>query len=166
MGTWVVINAGWYKRSAGTYRLNLDLHRASGLWLWPVLFVLALTSVAFNLNTEVFRPILTTFLSTSPTIWDRPVPIDPPLARIDWDNAARIAREEAAKRGWPAQSVQRIVFARAQGFYQVRLGQAHAPGFGNPSVNVASDSGHVLSIDEPGKGLACSATSPVIGQRH
>lgn len=154
------------KRSAGTYRLNLDLHRASGLWLWPVLFVLALTSVAFNLNTEVFRPILTTFLSTSPTIWDRPVPIDPPLARIDWDNAARIAREEAAKRGWPAQSVQRIVFARAQGFYQVRLGQAHAPGFGNPSVNVASDSGHVLSIDEPGKGLAGDVVDGLIYPVH
>jgi uncharacterized iron-regulated membrane protein len=154
------------KRDAGPYRLNLDLHRAFGLWLWPILFVLALTSVAFNLNTEVFRPILTTFLPTSPTIWDRPAPVDPVPARIGWDGAARIAGKEARKRGWSAQYVERIVFARAQGFYQVRLGRAHAPCFGNPSINVASDSGHVLSIDEPGKGLAGDVVDGLIYPVH
>lgn len=31
-------------------RLNFDLHRASGLWTWAMLFVLAWSSVAFNLT--------------------------------------------------------------------------------------------------------------------
>jgi uncharacterized iron-regulated membrane protein len=52
------------------------------------------------------------------------------------------------------------------GFYQVRLGRAHAPGFGNPSINVASDSGHVLSIDEPGKGLAGDVVGGLIYPVH
>jgi uncharacterized iron-regulated membrane protein len=37
-------------------RLNFDLHRASGLWSWPILFVLALSSVYLNLTHEVFVP--------------------------------------------------------------------------------------------------------------
>lgn len=40
-------------------RLNFDLHRAGGLWLWPVLFVLALSSVYLNLAHEVFVPVAT-----------------------------------------------------------------------------------------------------------
>ena len=38
------------KANASTYRLNLDLHRASGLWLWPLLFVFAWSSVQFKLR--------------------------------------------------------------------------------------------------------------------
>jgi len=38
------------KWSASAYRLNFDLHRASGLWLWPLLFIFAWSSVMFNLG--------------------------------------------------------------------------------------------------------------------
>lgn len=38
------------KQKAGAFRLNFDLHRASGLWLWPALFVFAWSSVFFNLT--------------------------------------------------------------------------------------------------------------------
>lgn len=39
-----------------TKRLNYDLHRASGLWTWAMLFVFAWSSVAFNLN-SVYEPV-------------------------------------------------------------------------------------------------------------
>lgn len=54
------------KTQAGAYRLNFDLHRASGLWFWAVLFVLALSSVYFNLNQEVFRPVVSLFGTLTP----------------------------------------------------------------------------------------------------
>ncbi|WP_292532695.1 PepSY domain-containing protein [Methylocystis sp.] len=38
------------KRRAGAYRLNFDLHRAGGLWLWPMLLVFAWSGVMFNLR--------------------------------------------------------------------------------------------------------------------
>lgn len=47
---------------AGSYKLNFDLHRAGGLWLWAMLFVLAWSSVAFNLL-EVYAPVTRHLLS-------------------------------------------------------------------------------------------------------
>lgn len=41
----------------GRYKLNFDLHRAGGLWLWAMLFVLAWSSVALNLPV-VYRPVM------------------------------------------------------------------------------------------------------------
>lgn len=36
------------KWRGGFYRINFDLHRAGGLWLWPMLFVFAWSSVALT----------------------------------------------------------------------------------------------------------------------
>ena len=38
------------KWPASAYRVNFDLHRASGLWLWPMLFIFAWSSVMFNMG--------------------------------------------------------------------------------------------------------------------
>ena len=43
------------KWPASSTRLNFDLHRASGLWAWALLLVLAWSSVSLNLG-EVYRP--------------------------------------------------------------------------------------------------------------
>jgi uncharacterized iron-regulated membrane protein len=40
------------------YKLNFDLHRAVGLWTWGMLFILAWSSVAFNLSKEVYQPVM------------------------------------------------------------------------------------------------------------
>lgn len=39
------------------YKFNYDLHTAGGLWTWAMLFILAWSSVAFNLYDEVYHPI-------------------------------------------------------------------------------------------------------------
>lgn len=40
------------------YKLNFDCHRAVALWTWGMLFILAWSSVAFNLNKEVYHPVM------------------------------------------------------------------------------------------------------------
>ncbi|RYZ64245.1 MAG: PepSY domain-containing protein, partial [Proteobacteria bacterium] len=37
---------------------SYDLHRAGGLWLWPLLIVMAASSVYLNLAHEVFVPVV------------------------------------------------------------------------------------------------------------
>lgn len=58
------------KRGASFIRLNLDLHRAGGLWFWLLLFVLALSSVSFNLHEQVFRPAVAAVGRLTPSAWD------------------------------------------------------------------------------------------------
>lgn len=92
----------WWKAwkirwSASPYKLNFDLHRAGGLWLWVMLFVFAWSSVAFNLN-EVYHPVMQRMFSMQPdqeeTIPQLPVmQVDPGLS---WPAALEIARSQMA----------------------------------------------------------------------
>jgi uncharacterized iron-regulated membrane protein len=45
------------KWSANSTRINFDLHRAGGLWLWPLLFVFGWSSVMFGLP-QVYEPVM------------------------------------------------------------------------------------------------------------
>ena len=94
------------KRHAGFLRLNFDLHRASGLWLWPVLFVFAWSSVMlepFPLYDWVTGSL---FDYQSPEDWFLSVPQhaedQPP--KLNWHAAQaigeRLMEEQAAQRGF------------------------------------------------------------------
>lgn len=54
---------GWSKawrvrwKASGT-KVNFDLHRAGGLWLWPILLVFAWSGVGMNLRTQVYDPVM------------------------------------------------------------------------------------------------------------
>ncbi|CCW16687.1 Uncharacterized iron-regulated membrane protein; Iron-uptake factor PiuB [Sphingobium indicum BiD32] len=141
------------KRGAGPYRLNLDLHRACGLWLWAILFLLALFGVSLNLNSELFRPVLSALLPTSLRIWDQPAPRTAPPMTLDWNSALEKAKGEAAHRHWD-QPVAMIYAARAQGFYGIRFGRLHQAGFGASTIFVSAADGHILSVEEAGAGKA------------
>ena len=43
------------KRGASFYRLNFDLHRAAGLWLWAMLFVFAWSSVMMDMRRPIYE---------------------------------------------------------------------------------------------------------------
>jgi len=100
------------KWRASAFRVNFDLHRASGLWLWPALFVLALSSVMFNLPAVYhrltdaildYRPPPADGMSMSPTGEDLPPLID---FRAGLSTAQHLMAEQAASHGF---SVERPV---------------------------------------------------------
>lgn len=63
---WTRWKPAWLiKIGAAFTRINLDIHRAGGLWFWAVLFILALTSVSLNLSGEVMRPTVSLFSKLS-----------------------------------------------------------------------------------------------------
>ena len=45
------------RTKTNTFKLNYDLHHAFGLWLWLMLFVIAWSSVGFNLQ-QVYKPVM------------------------------------------------------------------------------------------------------------
>ncbi len=47
--------------NTNTFKLNYDLHQAFGLWLWLMLFVIAWSSVGFNLQ-QVYQPVMHTLV--------------------------------------------------------------------------------------------------------
>lgn len=55
---WQRWRPSWKVRwGASRYKLNFDLHRAGGLWIWPLLLVFAWSSVSFNLP-QVYVPVM------------------------------------------------------------------------------------------------------------
>lgn len=45
------------RTKTNTFKLNYDLHQAFGLWLWLIFFVIAWSSVGFNLK-QVYQPVM------------------------------------------------------------------------------------------------------------
>ena len=51
-------------------RMNHDVHRAGGLWLWLLLTPVAVSSVAMNLPEQVFKPVVSLFSPVEPSVYE------------------------------------------------------------------------------------------------
>src|SRR5690606_34531609 len=81
----------------GGYKLNFDLHRSGGVWLWVLLLILATTSISMNLKQEVMRPLVSVFsiLTPDPFSLRIPNPQDEPIEpAITKQEIIRIASTE------------------------------------------------------------------------
>lgn len=87
----------WKVRWRGAaYKVNFDLHRAGGLWPWAILFVLAWSSVSFNLS-EVYDPVMRPLFATQHD--GRAAPLPKPLLTppIGWAEARGIGQRLMAE---------------------------------------------------------------------
>ncbi|WP_338767253.1 PepSY-associated TM helix domain-containing protein [Massilia sp. METH4] len=85
------------RRGGGTYKLNVDLHRAGGLWPWAMLFVIAWSSVAFNLG-AVYHPVMRAFFAHQPAEELLPRRDAPqPLPGMSWQAARETGRRLMAE---------------------------------------------------------------------
>ncbi|MET4580181.1 PepSY-associated TM helix domain-containing protein [Ottowia thiooxydans] len=78
----------------GAYKRNFDLHRAGGLWIWPMLVVLAWSSVAFNLSPVYYSTMKSAglpFQGTAKSLQASGVPQFEP--GLDWSQALKTGRE-------------------------------------------------------------------------
>ncbi|MGQ5525221.1 PepSY-associated TM helix domain-containing protein [Chitinimonas sp. PSY-7] len=66
---WTRWRPAWLlKRGASRARLEMDLHRASGLWCWALMIVLAFSAVYLNLRKEVFIPAISLLSVPTPPV--------------------------------------------------------------------------------------------------
>jgi len=142
----------------GGYKLNFDLHRSGGVWIWLLLLILAVTSVSMNLERQVVRPLVERFspLTPSPFASRTPVTLDKQIVPlIDRRQAIAVADSEARRLGWDAppgglfHSAEFGVYG--VGFYEP--GEDHGDaGLGNPWIYVDSRSGELVGAHVPGTG--------------
>lgn len=115
--------AAWKVRwRAGSHKLNFDLHRAGGLWPWAMLFVLAWSSVAFNL-TEVYKPVMSTMVRYQPGPRTLPLLPRPQVEPgLPWNEARTIGRslmaQAAAERNFRILSEETLVYDPSKGLYR------------------------------------------------
>ncbi|WP_127090843.1 PepSY-associated TM helix domain-containing protein [Aquabacter cavernae] len=108
-------------KGGSTFRLNLDWHRATGLWLFVLLIVLAVSSVAMNLRTQVFEPVVRLFSPLTPHPLGGPLPAEPLARSLSYDLVLERAKAEARARGWTLAPTY-IFYAPAFGLFGVRFG--------------------------------------------
>ena len=100
--SWRWWNAWRIERRAGALRLNLDLHRAGGLWFGLLLLVLATSGVAMNLPEQVFRPVVSWFSNLQPSFYAQAqARLDPHPApgQLGFGEALSRAQQHGLERG-------------------------------------------------------------------
>lgn len=110
------------KRNAGAFRVNFDLHRAGGLWLWAMLLVFAWSSVYMNLWDTVYTWTTRTVLEYKAhwtELAELPKPMQNP--RLDWRAALatgeRLIAEQSASQGFSVEHPVSLSFDPADGVY-------------------------------------------------
>lgn len=158
-GFWRRWKQAWMiKRGAGAFRLNFDLHRAGGLWVWPLLFVFAWSSVMMNI-----RPV---YEGVMKTVFDYQSPVDAFLSRarpnvsprLDWRAAEaagkRLITEQSRTRGFTAGTPLSLMYFSGTGayLYEVRGSRdvfTRAPKGGGTSVMFDGNTGELRELSEP-----------------
>jgi uncharacterized iron-regulated membrane protein len=144
----------------GSHKLNFDLHRSGGVWVWGLLLILAVTSVSMNLESQVMRPIIQTVSSLTPTAFDTRTPVTPDKVKeplISREQVVQLARLEGLQRGWtlPAGGV---FYSSMFGLYGVgffEAGNDHGDlGLGNAWLYFDAATGAAAGNRIPGSGSA------------
>jgi uncharacterized iron-regulated membrane protein len=161
------------KRPAAFYRRNLDLHRAGGLWLWAMLFILAWSSVMFNLRPVVWQPVMG-LVFTFDESW-RPPPAKPPSLQkpaMDWAEGLATARRAMAgvakERGFTTDGEQLLSYIPAQHAYVYMVHSTFdlRTDTGNTAVKIDADTGALLGHWLPTGGATGNTVSNWLGALH
>lgn len=130
------------KRDASAVRLNYDLHRAGGLWLCVVMFVVAMSGLSMTLGKEVFQPVVNVF---SPLTQEqsRKVKVPEDVPHMSYEAALAKAHSylPASMQGMQAISIGYVPANRA---YSVFFAY---PGFRKDAFNVGRERVFIDSTD-------------------
>jgi uncharacterized iron-regulated membrane protein len=160
-GFWSRWKPAWrIKTGASAYRINFDIHRAFGLWLWGVLFTVAFTAFSLNLYSEVFYPVMSRVSQVTPGPFDvrKPAASNAPILAIrTYGQVLDAARGEAQRRGWktPAGG---MFYSPEYGIYGVAFhdpgGDHGAAGVGPPYLYYDGRTGQLVGARRPWVGTA------------
>lgn len=111
------------KWNANSTRVHFDLHRAGGLWLWPLLFVFGWSSVMFGLP-RVYEPVmkhLFGFVTANESVATNSLPKPREVPELNWRQAQqageRAMAEQAALRHFTVLRPYGMAYIDAYGAY-------------------------------------------------
>jgi len=116
----------WLVRANKLFSFVFTWHRASGLWVWGMLFVFAWSSVGLNLS-EVYSPVMKTAFSMEERAWRTLPKLDEPRAqpRLSFEAAHAAARSlmatEAASRGFEVHAERGLGYDPEHGTFRYRV---------------------------------------------
>ena len=119
----------WKLRSGSAYKISFNLHRAGGLWTWAMLFVLAWSSVAFNLP-QVYEPAMKAVLAHQRGLETIPKLARPKLAPVlAWEQALPAARglmaQQAQASGFVVLAEKSLLYDPQRGIYRYDVRSSH-----------------------------------------
>ncbi len=134
-------------------RFNYDLHRASGLWLWPILLILAWSGVALNLK-EVYQPVMSKVFNMRDTAVLPKLDIPLEIPALEWRTAHQIGQqyvyEAALQYGFTIDSEQFLYLDREHGVYHYRVKSDRDLGkYGATIVILDANTGALKSFTMP-----------------
>lgn len=104
-------------------RINFDLHRAGGLWTWPMLLVFAWSSVYLNLLEPVYTPVMKAFFTITdfkdyPKADLKQAQADPALDfRTAYQIGKRLMAEQAFQKNFTVLEEQQLLYDPQKGLY-------------------------------------------------
>ncbi len=146
------------KWRASSFRVNFDLHRASGLWTWPVLFIFAWSSVMMNIRPWYEQVMGFLFDYQSPVAVsmidarrnDRP--------KLDWraalDTGARLMAEQGRARGFKVGQPLELAYSASTGAWAYEVRGSHdlferAPKGGSTRITFDGNTGELRVLKQP-----------------
>ncbi|WP_339068798.1 PepSY-associated TM helix domain-containing protein [Teredinibacter turnerae] len=146
-----------FRWKSGGYKLNFDLHRSGGVWVWALLLIIAVTSVSMNLGFQVVRPVVNAISPLTPSPFETQTfnaYSTPALSRAE---AVELARIEAPKHDI-TDPIGGLFYARDYNLYGIGFftpGNSHGDGgLGNPWLYFDGNTGAYVGATIPGEGSA------------
>jgi uncharacterized iron-regulated membrane protein len=143
------------KLCSSFYRVNFDLHRAGGLWLWAMLLVYAWSSVFFTLPNFYTRATKLVLDYDQPVWAQEATPQTDARAPMEWEEAQavgeRLMGEQARQHGFTIERPLALYNMREKGLYEYRVRSSRDIGdkAGWTSILFDSRSGELKTLSLP-----------------
>ena len=139
------------RRKAGGHKLIFDLHRAGGLWFFPVTFILALSGTYLNLHTpfvavvDIFSEVTHRYNADAPYL---ETPNYTP--KIGYSTAIKASSEQAG-----GKDIDMVTYYPWQGFYLTRAyDKRDIDPYGRRLISIDATTGAVLHDHHAASGTA------------
>ncbi|WP_193073922.1 PepSY-associated TM helix domain-containing protein [Pseudomonas sp. FME51] len=150
---WQKWQRAWKIKGGHSTRVNLDIHRASGLWLWLLLLPVAISSVAMNLPEQVFKPVISLASPIKPSVYAArgELPAEElGVTGYGYGEAYQLAMQHARDLKLE-EPITELYYSFEYNFYGAGFGD-HASNQGNAWVFFHGTDGQLLGKEIPGQG--------------